>query len=154
MLVVLSFIVLLVCSVQITAFASEQVIRTAPTLSELEAMARSRIIKTRSNTGVKLKLPTKKEMLDEPFRTYTDNGKHYGSILLCRNRKLEMGIWGLLPLTLPFGLSQRQIIIISSLQVTAGSAGMVNHFFSELQRVRRSLVLTPLQVSLVLCTDA
>ena len=94
MLVVLSFIVLLVCSVQITAFASEQVIRTAPTLSELEAMARSRNIKTRSNTGVKLKLPTKKEMLDEPFRTYTDNGKHYGSIYIMPKPEAGNGYLG------------------------------------------------------------
>jgi hypothetical protein len=67
-LMVLVFIALLVCSVQITAFASEEEIVTAPALSELETMARSKNIKTRSNTGVKLILPTKEEMLNECCR--------------------------------------------------------------------------------------
>ena len=44
----------------------------APTLSDLETMATSRNIKTRSNTGVKLELPSQKEMLDEPFETDTE----------------------------------------------------------------------------------
>ena len=93
-LMFLVFIIMLICSVRITAFASEQAIKAAPTLSELETMARSRNIKTRSNTGVRLILPTKKEMLDEPFLTYTDNGKHHGSIYIMPKPKAGNGYLG------------------------------------------------------------
>ena len=66
----------------LTASAESRVDMPAPTLSALETMARSRNITTRSNTGVKLELPTQKEMLDEPFRAYTDNGRGHGSIYI------------------------------------------------------------------------
>ena len=72
--------VLLLASLSLTAYAEIWPDMPAPTLSDLETMARSREIKTRSNTGVELELPTQKEMLDEPFRAYTDNGKDHGSI--------------------------------------------------------------------------
>ena len=66
----------------------------APTLRELETMATSRTIKTRSNTGVKLVLPTEKEMLAAPFRAYTDNGKGYGSIYIMPKPKSGNGYLG------------------------------------------------------------
>ena len=69
-------------SMTISAYAAGWPTPAAPTLAELELMAKSRDIKTRSNTGVKLELPTEKEMLDKPFRAYTDNGKDHGSIYI------------------------------------------------------------------------
>ena len=78
----LLLVILLMGSVSLTAYAAGWPHPSAPTLAELEIMAKSRDIKTRSNTGVKLELPTEKEMLDEPFRAYTDNGKDHGSIYI------------------------------------------------------------------------
>ena len=57
-------------------------------------MAKSRDIKTRSNKGVKLELPTQKEMLDEPFLAYTDNGKDHGSIYIMPVPKADNGYLG------------------------------------------------------------
>ena len=74
--------VLILASLSLTAYAEIWPDVSAPTLSELETMARSRNITTRSNTGVKLELPTEKEMLDKPFRAYTDNGRGHGSIYI------------------------------------------------------------------------
>ena len=74
--------VLLLASLSLTAYAEIWPDMPAPTLSDLEIMAKSRDITTRSNTGVKLELPTRKEMLDEPFRAYTDNGRGHGSIYI------------------------------------------------------------------------
>ena len=74
--------VLILASLSLTAYAEIWPDVSAPTLSELETMARSRNITTRSNTGVKLELPTEKEMLDKPFRAYTDNGRGRGSIYI------------------------------------------------------------------------
>ena len=73
---------LLIASLSLTASAEIWPDLTAPTLGDLETMARSHDIKTHSNTGVKLVLPTAKEMLDEPFRVYTDNGKNHGNIYI------------------------------------------------------------------------
>lgn len=66
----------------------------APTLRELGILAMSNNIKTRSNTGVKLMLPTEKEMLAVPFRAYTDNGKNYGSIYIMPKPKGGNGYLG------------------------------------------------------------
>ena len=74
-LTALVLVVLILASLSVTVYAEIWPDMPAPTLSEIETMARSRNIKTSSNTGVKLELPTQKEMLDEPFRAYTDNGK-------------------------------------------------------------------------------
>ena len=66
----------------------------APTLADLEAMATSRDIKNKSNTGVKLVLPSEKEMLDNPFRSHTDNGKNVGSIYIMPKPKGGNGYLG------------------------------------------------------------
>ena len=81
-LTALVLVVLILASLSVTVYAEIWPDMPAPTLSEIETMARSRNIKTSSNTGVKLELPTQKEMLDEPFRAYTDNGKGHGSIYI------------------------------------------------------------------------
>ena len=81
-LTALVLVVLILASLSVTAYAEIWPDMPAPTLGEIETLARSRNIKTRSNTGVKLELPSQKEMLDEPFRAYTDNGKDHGSIYI------------------------------------------------------------------------
>ena len=75
------------------ALCSESVC-SAPTLRELEAMAMSCNIVTKSNTGVKLVLPTEKEMLAVPFRAYTDNGTGSGSIYIMPKPKSGNGYLG------------------------------------------------------------
>ena len=86
--------VLILASLSLTAYAEIWQDMATPTLSDLETMARFRDIKTRSNTGVKLKLPSEKEMLGEPFRAYTDNGRGHGSIYIMPVPKSGNGYLG------------------------------------------------------------
>lgn len=69
----------------------------APTLKDLEAMAASGKANTKSNKNSYLVLPTEKQMLDQPFKAYTDNEKHSGSIYIMPKPESNHGYLGTVP---------------------------------------------------------
>ncbi len=66
----------------------------APTLSDLESMVAAGTVKTKSNKGSILVLPTEQQMLNAPFRAHVDNGKNTGSIYIMPRNQAGHGYTG------------------------------------------------------------